>query len=160
MNAAASTARSFGSPPTEPSTSPIVTGRTSPAPACTDSTRMDRAASGTKDRSISPMGLALSPHGDALFVVESFRPGISRIPIRHDGAAGAAEPVVTLPGTVPDGIAFGPDGLLYVGCYEPSQVLQVDVSNGLVSTVLADPTAQLLCHPHGPSLPWSGTIHG
>jgi sugar lactone lactonase YvrE len=85
-------------------------------------------------------GLALA--ADAVYVVESFLPGISRIPF----ATGVPEPVVTLPGTVPDGIAFGPDGRLYVGCYEPSQVLRVE-ADGTVTTVLADPTAHLLCHP-------------
>jgi sugar lactone lactonase YvrE len=92
-------------------------------------------------------GLALAPDGSALYVVESFRPGVSRIPIGTDGAAGPASVVVELPGTVPDGIAFGPDGGLYVGCYEPSQVLRVDLGTGAVATVLADPTAHLLCHP-------------
>jgi sugar lactone lactonase YvrE len=92
-------------------------------------------------------GLAVSPDGTAVFVVESFRPGITRIPIRADGSAAEAEPVVTLEGTVPDGITFGPDGALYVGCYEPSQVLRVDLVSGEVTTVLADPTAHLLCHP-------------
>lgn len=92
-------------------------------------------------------GLALAQDGSAVYVVESFLPGVRRIPIAPDGAAGAAEPVVTLPGTVPDGIAFGPSGRLYVGCYEPSQVLRVDLRDGTVETVLADPTAHLLCHP-------------
>jgi sugar lactone lactonase YvrE len=91
-------------------------------------------------------GLALAPDGSAVYVVESFRPGVSRIPIGADGAAGPPEPVVTLPGTVPDGIVFGPDGRLYIGCYEPSQVLRV-TAGGEVETVLADPTAHLLCHP-------------
>lgn len=92
-------------------------------------------------------GLALAPDGSAVYVVESFLPGVSRIPIGADGSAGPASVVAELPGTVPDGIAFGPDGALYVGCYEPSQVLRVDLRTGAVATVLADPTAHLLCHP-------------
>ncbi|WP_166351269.1 SMP-30/gluconolactonase/LRE family protein [Phytoactinopolyspora limicola] len=92
-------------------------------------------------------GLALSAEGYALLVVESFGPVITRIPITAGGTAGRPEPVATLRGTVPDGIAVGPDGMLYVGCYEPSQVLRVDPSTGQVSTVLTDPTAHLLCHP-------------
>lgn len=92
-------------------------------------------------------GLALAPDGSAVYVVESFRPGVSRIPIGADGSAGPATVVATLPDTVPDGIAFGPDGGLYVGCYEPSQVLRIDLGTGAVTTVLADPTAHLLCHP-------------
>ncbi|HEX2130991.1 MAG TPA: SMP-30/gluconolactonase/LRE family protein [Actinophytocola sp.] len=92
-------------------------------------------------------GLALAPDGSAVYVVESFRPGVSRVPIGAGGVAETPEVVVELPGTVPDGIAFGPDGGLYVGCYEPSQVLRVDLTTGAVATVLADPTAHLLCHP-------------
>jgi sugar lactone lactonase YvrE len=51
-----------------------------------------------------------------------------------------------LPGTVPDGLAFGPDGLLYVACYEPSQVLRLE-PDGAVTVVACDPAAHLLCHP-------------
>jgi gluconolactonase len=92
-------------------------------------------------------GLALAPDGSAVYVVESFLPGVSRIPIGADGSAGPSSVVAELPGTVPDGIAFGPDRALYVGCYEPSQVLRVDLGTGAAATVLADPTAHLLCHP-------------
>jgi gluconolactonase len=91
-------------------------------------------------------GVALAPDGSALYVVESFLPGVVRIPIAGDGGHGTREVVVRLDGTVPDGIAFGPDGRLYIGCYEPSQVLRVG-DDGSVETVLHDPTAHLLCHP-------------
>jgi hypothetical protein len=43
-------------------------------------------------------------------------------------------------------VAFGPDGLLYVACYEPSQILRVR-ADGSVEVVAHDPTAHLLCHP-------------
>jgi gluconolactonase len=91
-------------------------------------------------------GVALAPDGSALYVVESFLPGIARIPIAAAGGPGRREELVRLEGMVPDGIAFGPDRRLYVGCYEPSQVLRIG-DDGNVETVLHDPTAHLLCHP-------------
>ena len=47
--------------------------------------------------------------------------------------------VARLPGTVPD-------GLLYVACYEPSQVLRLE-TDGTATVIAHDPTAHLLCHP-------------
>jgi len=92
-------------------------------------------------------GVALAPDGSALYVAESFLPGVRRIAIdAATGAAGVRELVVELPGTVPDGLAFGPDGLLYVACYEPSQILRV-LPDGQVQVVAYDPTAHELCHP-------------
>jgi gluconolactonase len=92
-------------------------------------------------------GIALAPDGSALYVAESFLPGVRRIAIDPETSApGARDLVVELPGTVPDGVAFGPDGLLYVACYEPSQILRVR-ADGSVEVVAHDPTAHLLCHP-------------
>jgi gluconolactonase len=91
-------------------------------------------------------GADLAPDGSAIYVVESFLPGISRIPIRPDGSPGEREIVCMLPGTVPDGVTVGPDGRLYVGCYEPSQILRIDDGGG-TEVILADATAHLLCHP-------------
>jgi gluconolactonase len=99
-------------------------------------------------------GLALSPDGAHLYVVETFANAILRVPIRPDGSAGRREEVARLPGVLPDGIAFGPGGDLYVGCYEPSQVLRVR-PDGEVECVVADPQAHMLCHPT--NLAWRGT---
>lgn len=90
-------------------------------------------------------GLALSADERWLYVAETFGQRISRIAIEADGSAGARETVASVE-ALPDGLAFDADGLLYVGCYEPSQVLRVD-QDGTVRTLVIDPTAHTLCHP-------------
>ncbi len=70
-------------------------------------------------------GLALSPDGKFLYVVESTPPLISRIEIMPDGSAGAYDVVAELPRTVPDGIAFDSAGTLYVACYAPDRVYRI-----------------------------------
>lgn len=70
-------------------------------------------------------GMCLTPERDALYVVCSWLPGVERVAINADGSAGARETVVTLPETVPDGIAVDADGALYVSCYTPSRIYRV-----------------------------------
>jgi gluconolactonase len=91
-------------------------------------------------------GLALSPDGRFLYVVETFGHAVFRVPIADDGSAGQREDVASFPGVLPDGIAFAVDGSLYVGCYEPSMVLRVD-PDGRVECVVRDEEAHALCHP-------------
>jgi sugar lactone lactonase YvrE len=88
-------------------------------------------------------GIAISPDGAYLYVVETFGRGVFRLPIE---SAGPREDVATFPGVLPDGIAFAADGSLFVGCYEPSAVLRV-APDGDVTCVVHDPTAHALCHP-------------
>ncbi len=90
-------------------------------------------------------GLALAPDGRALYVAETFARRITRIAIAADGSAGAATTVAEVD-ALPDGLALAPDGTLYVGCYEPSQILRID-PDGSVRTLVHDPTAHTLCHP-------------
>lgn len=91
-------------------------------------------------------GLAISPDQRHLYVAETFANRVFRIPIGEDGSPGEREDVAAFPGVLPDGLAFDVAGNLYVGCYEPSQVLRVD-SAGNSACLVRDEEAHLLCHP-------------
>jgi sugar lactone lactonase YvrE len=99
-------------------------------------------------------GLALAPDGSALYVVATFGHAVFRVPIREDGSAGEREAVASLGTALPDGIAFDAEGNLYVGCYEPSQVVRV-TPDGRVDVVFHDVTAHTLAHPT--NVAFSGT---
>lgn len=75
-------------------------------------------------------GIALSPDEHYLYVVESHASKVSRIAINDDGSAGATELVWHVPNTVPDGLAFDQDGLLYIGCYTPDSIYLLNPSTG------------------------------
>ncbi len=87
-------------------------------------------------------GMALSPDGRFLYVVESTPPLISRIAIGADGTAGAYEVVAELPRTVPDGIAVDADGRLYVACYAPDRIYRI--APGGAPEVLFDDWSRML----------------
>jgi gluconolactonase len=91
-------------------------------------------------------GLAVAPDGSSLYVAETFASSVFRIPIRDDGTAGDREDVARVPGSLPDGLSFDVEGNLYVGCYEPSQVLRIDPA-GTVDVLWHDVTAHTLAHP-------------
>jgi gluconolactonase len=91
-------------------------------------------------------GLALSPDGRFVYASETFGYTVSRVAVRDDGSADEREVVAELPGWLPDGLAFDADGRLYVGCYEPSQVVRVD-PDGSVQVLYRDWEAHTLAHP-------------
>ena len=70
-------------------------------------------------------GMAMGPDQKYLYVVSSWLPGVERVRIKEDGSSGEREVYCTLPQTVPDGIAFGQNGDLYVSCYTPNVIYQV-----------------------------------
>lgn len=93
-----------------------------------------------------PNGCCLSPDGGALFVAESLGPGVSRVPIEADGAAGAPDVFAGLPGVVADGLAFDAEGALYVSCYRPDRIYRVS-PDGEVAVFADDPEGTVLSAP-------------
>lgn len=91
-------------------------------------------------------GMAFSPDGSHLYVVESNPPLISRLPIRPDGSAGAREIVVELPQTVPDGICFDANGVLYISCYSPDRIYSLK-TNGALEILFEDWARMILNAP-------------
>ncbi len=84
-----------------------------------------------------PNGCCFSADGRWLYVVESSLPGVWRVPVGADGAAGEPALVVELPDAhVPDGIAFDDEGALYIACYRPDRVYRLAPDGDLV--VVAD----------------------
>ena len=92
------------------------------------------APGGATERVAGPFRFAngLAIHGEHVYMVESQLPGVVRLPL----AGGPAEPVVELPRTVPDGLAFDADGGLWIGCYQPNRIYRLDA--GAALTVVVD----------------------
>ena len=91
-------------------------------------------------------GLAFSPDWRHLYVAETFGNAVFRVPVEDDGSPGTREEVASLPGVLPDGLAFDTAGNLYVACYEPSQVLRIS-PEAEVKRLIGDEEAHLFCHP-------------
>lgn len=95
-------------------------------------------------------GLAFTPDGGTLYVVETWRHAITAIEVSPGGDPGTSRDVAVLPGVLPDGLAVAADGTVYIACYEPSQIMRIRPGDGpgaVAEVVAADPTAHLLCHP-------------
>ncbi len=94
----------------------------------------------TRERPCFTNGLAVSPDGRWLWVVESFDPRLSRI----DLESGDVETVHRFEGTVLDGLAFTDDGRLLVSCYRPDRIYLYD---GSPEVLAEDPQGTLIASP-------------
>ena len=91
-------------------------------------------------------GMAMAPDGNGLYVVESDAACVSYVPIEADGSAGAKRVAVEGVRNVPDGVAFAPDGSLFISCYEPSRIYRWRQDRGL-ELLIEDPAATTIAHP-------------
>jgi gluconolactonase len=91
-----------------------------------------------------PNGLAASPDGTFLAVVESTLPGVVALPLNGDGG-GDVRALARLPDTVPDGVAFDRRGRLLVSCFTPSRIWLVEGDD--VRVLVDDPEERVLRAP-------------
>ena len=93
-----------------------------------------------------PNGLAVSPDGSELAVVESTLPGVSVLSLGADGSLSERRVVVEMPGMVPDGLLYDGDGRLLISCWAPDAVFRLE-SGGELTVVLHDPLRVVLNQP-------------
>jgi gluconolactonase len=93
-----------------------------------------------------PNGLAVTPDGAELWVLESTPGRLVAFDIRADGAAGPRRVLLELPGHVPDGIAFASDGSILIACYRPDVVLRWQ-AGAPIEVVADDPEGTVLAAP-------------
>lgn len=94
-----------------------------------------------------PNGACLTIDDDALLVVTSTPdPGVTRVPINDDGSAGRPEVLVSLEGTVPDGVALADDGTVFVACYRPDRLYRLS-HDGRPQVLAEDPRGTVLAAP-------------
>jgi gluconolactonase len=91
-------------------------------------------------------GMALSATGDALFIVESQRDCVTRLPIRGDGTAGEPEVYASGLARVPDGVVLDAAQNLYVTCYATDCIYRVRLDR-TVELFAYDPEGTMLARP-------------
>lgn len=93
-----------------------------------------------------PNGLAVSPDGTRLYVLESLPGALATIDVLPDGAAGERRLLCDMDPAVPDGLALAEDGSILIACYRPDAIFHWSADDGL--RVLAeDPRGAVLAAP-------------
>lgn len=100
----------------------------------------------TADSIDFPNGLAVTPDGAELWVLESTPGRLVRFAIGPDGRAGERRIVADFPGTVPDGIAFATDGSAVIACYRPDIIFRWR-PDGPPELLAADPEGTAVAAP-------------
>ena len=96
----------------------------------------------TRGRPCFTNGLAVSPDGRWLWLVESYDPRLSRVDLR----TGDVETVHRFDGTVLDGLAITDAGGLLVSCYRPDRIYHYG-ADGAVDVLAEDPQGTLIAAP-------------
>jgi len=91
-------------------------------------------------------GMALNAAQDALFVVESQRDCVARVPILKSGEASAPEIFASGLARVPDGVVLDAQQNLYVTCYATDCIYRID-TGGNTSLFAFDPEGTILARP-------------
>jgi sugar lactone lactonase YvrE len=90
-----------------------------------------------------PNGCAVTPDGRELWVIQSEGEDLHRI---HLLEGGRPEPIVSLAGTVPDGIAFTEEGGALISCYRPDRIYHLS-PNGDLEVLVEDYQGTMLASP-------------
>lgn len=91
-------------------------------------------------------GMALSADEKTLYVVQTQRDNVMRIPILADGRAGKPQVYAAGLESIPDGAALDAEGNLYVTTYATHSVYRI-TPHGSVSLFARDPSATMLAAP-------------
>lgn len=94
-------------------------------------------------------GISIAPDGSHALVACTWLHGIERIEISTDGSAGERRTLLTIEKTLPDSVLHGPDGKLYIACYQPSRIYRCDPDGSGLEIFADDWEAHALCHPTG-----------
>lgn len=93
-----------------------------------------------------PNGLAVSPDGNEVAVVESTLPGVSVLSLGADGVLSDRRVLTELPGTVPDGLLYDDEGRLLISFWAPDAIVRLE-PGGELTVVVHDPRRVSLNQP-------------
>src|SRR5919108_630877 len=92
------------------------------------------------------LGMAFDRTAEQLFICDLKQAAVFRLETASGRVQRFTDGSPAGPFKIPNYPAFDVEGNLYVGCYEPSQVLRIDPS-GTVDVLWHDVTAHTLAHP-------------